>query len=54
MLRWRYGLDGTEPRTLQDVGRELGITRERVRQIEQGALRRLAEQREVQALREAA
>ncbi len=54
VLRWRYGLDGSEPRTLQDVGRELGITRERVRQIEQGALRRLAEQREVQGLREAA
>jgi RNA polymerase primary sigma factor len=54
VLRMRYGLGGSEPRTLQEVGRELGVTRERVRQIEQGALRRLAEQREVQALREAA
>jgi RNA polymerase sigma factor (sigma-70 family) len=37
----RYGLDGDQPRTLSDVGIELGITRERVRQIETRALGKL-------------
>ena len=37
----RYGLDGDQPRTLSDVGVELGITRERVRQIETRALGKL-------------
>lgn len=37
----RYGLDGSDPRTLSDVGKELGITRERVRQIEGRALAKL-------------
>lgn len=35
ILRWRHGLDGNEPLTLEEVGQRLGITRERVRQIEQ-------------------
>jgi RNA polymerase primary sigma factor len=38
----RYGLDETDPRTLEQIGRRLGITRERVRQIEVEALARLA------------
>ena len=38
----RYGLDDAEPRTLEEIGRRLGLTRERVRQIEVEALRRLA------------
>jgi len=38
----RYGLDKAEPRTLGEIGRSLGITRERVRQIEVEALGRLA------------
>jgi len=37
----RYGLDGSPPRTLSDVGNSLGITRERVRQIETRALSKL-------------
>jgi RNA polymerase nonessential primary-like sigma factor len=37
----RFGLDGSEPMTLEQIGRRLGVTRERVRQIESGALRRL-------------
>lgn len=41
VLTLRYGLDGQEPRTLGDVAGELGVTRERVRQIEARAIRRL-------------
>jgi RNA polymerase primary sigma factor len=38
----RYGLNGVEPKTLEEIGRLLSLTRERVRQIEVEALRRLA------------
>ena len=37
----RFGLDGQTPQTLEQVGTELGITRERVRQLETRALREL-------------
>ena len=46
----RYGIDGREPRTLEEIGRCLGLTRERVRQIELESLRRLALLREMQAV----
>lgn len=43
VLSRRFGLLGHEPSTLEDVGREIGLTRERVRQIQVEALRRLRE-----------
>ena len=50
VLVLRYGLDGSGGRTLEQVGVELGITRERVRQIELDSLRRLSLLREMQAV----
>jgi RNA polymerase primary sigma factor len=43
IISMRYGLNGGQPMTLEAAGRELGVTRERARQIEQEALRRLRE-----------
>lgn len=41
VLRLRYGLDDGRPRTLEEVGKEFNVTRERVRQIEAKALRKI-------------
>ncbi len=55
VIKLRYGMDGDpDPKSLEQIGRELGITRERVRQIELQALQRLAGQREIAALSPAA
>jgi RNA polymerase primary sigma factor len=55
VITLRYGLDQSrDPMSLEQIGREMGITRERVRQIETQALSRLAQQREIAALSPAA
>ena len=41
VLRLRFGLDDGNPRTLEEVGKEFHVTRERIRQIEAKALRKL-------------
>jgi RNA polymerase primary sigma factor len=48
VLILRYGLVDEEPKTLEEIGKRLGLTRERVRQIELESLRRLANLREMQ------
>ena len=46
----RYGLADSEPKTLEEIGRRLGLTRERVRQIELDSLKRLAGLREMESV----
>jgi len=54
IINLRYGLSGAaDPKSLEEIGRIMGITRERVRQLEKEALRRLAERREIAAIRAA-
>ena len=50
VLLMRYGIEGNEPRTLEEIGRSLSLTRERVRQIEVEALRQLSRLREMQSV----
>jgi RNA polymerase primary sigma factor len=55
IIKLRYGLNGDhDPKSLEAIGRELGITRERVRQIESAALEQLAVHRELDAISDAA
>ncbi len=52
ILRLRYGLDDDTPRTLDQVGQEFGLTRERIRQIESQALRKLRHPRLARRLKD--
>ena len=54
VIRLRFGLSGLAPLTLRQTGKELGITTEKARQLEEQGLRRLAGSAELSALREAA
>jgi RNA polymerase primary sigma factor len=53
VIELRYGLSGSEPLTLEEVGRTFGVTRERIRQIENNTLKKLKRLPEAQMLREA-
>jgi RNA polymerase primary sigma factor len=50
VLVLRYGLDDAEPKTLEEIGRRLGLTRERVRQIELESLKHLSRLHEMEAV----
>ena len=52
VIRLRYGIDDGHPRTLEEVGREFNVTRERIRQIEAKALRKLRHPSRSKRLRE--
>jgi RNA polymerase primary sigma factor len=54
VVKLRYGINGDNPTPLRETGRRLGISPERVRQLENVALKRLATTREMEGLREAA
>jgi RNA polymerase primary sigma factor len=54
VIELRYGLNGQRPLTLEEVGQAFGVTRERIRQIENGCLKKLKALPEAQRLREAA
>jgi RNA polymerase primary sigma factor len=51
VIELRYGLTGDRPRTLEEVGRAFGVTRERIRQIENNTLKKLETLPEAQSLR---
>ena len=51
VLKLRFGLDDDRPQTLQEIGDRLSLTRERIRQIEQKAMRKLSRSHQVQQLR---
>jgi len=53
VIELRYGLGGAEPLTLEEVGRSFGVTRERIRQIENNTLKKLKRLPEAQMLRDA-
>ncbi|HJS56487.1 MAG TPA: RNA polymerase sigma factor RpoD/SigA [Vicinamibacteria bacterium] len=51
VISMRFGLDGEEPRTLQEIGETLGLSRERIRQIESKAKEKLRRNQKAQGLR---
>jgi RNA polymerase primary sigma factor len=51
VIRLRFGLGGEEPQPLRETGRRLGVSAERVRQLESRALKKLAMRRELEAIR---
>jgi RNA polymerase primary sigma factor len=52
VIELRFGLRGTRPRTLEEVGRAFGVTRERIRQIENNTLKKLASLPEAKTLQD--
>ena len=52
ILTWRYGLDGGDAQTLDEIGRRLNISKERVRQIEERAMRKIKNSSHIESLRD--
>lgn len=52
ILHHRFGLDGTKPKTLEELGKILGFSKERIRQLEEIAIKKLREKEEISTYRE--
>ena len=52
VIELRFGLSGTQPCTLEEVGQAFGVTRERIRQIENNTLKKLESLPEAQGLKD--
>ena len=52
VIKYRYGIGGTEPMTLEQIGQIFNVTRERIRQIEAKALKKMREHPDVQHMRD--
>ena len=52
IIQLRFGFNNDEPRTLEEVGKEFGVTRERIRQIEAKALKKLRDSKSTQYLQD--
>jgi len=52
VIELRFGLDGKQPCTLEEVGKAFGVTRERIRQIENNTLKKLESLPEAQGLKD--
>ena len=52
VIRARYGLDSGAEKTLEEVGKMLGVTRERVRQIESKAIKKLQQSKKIKILQD--
>ena len=48
----RFGIDGSKPRTLEELGKTLGFSKERIRQIESSALKKLRNSEEIHLLKD--
>ena len=52
ILHYRFGLDGTKPKTLEELGKILGFSKERIRQLEDVAIKKLRENKHVEKYRD--
>ena len=52
ILTWRYGLDGKGTQTLDEIGKRLNISKERVRQIEERAMKKIRGSKDVEQLKD--
>ena len=52
IITHRFGIDGNKPKTLEELGREMGFSKERIRQIECNALRKLRNTEQIKHLKD--